>query len=333
MNLNPRSLYNKIQQFQSFVREREIDLITISESWEREDEPLSSLIDLEGYTVISNPFARKGVGGRPAIIVNTKKFCVENLTQTEISIPYGVEACWCILKPIDATNSSIIKHFAVVSFYSKPNSRKKQLLYDHLYEGFHSLSAKYDNLFWLFCADINDLKIEPILQLKNNFKQCVLQPTRQDKTLDVIISDLGPWYQCPTVEPPLDVDQDKAGSPSDHSMVVWSPLDSFENKKTKETKTVQFRPLKEIGFQIMEHELNKIDWSAMNNLESADDKAKYFHETLYGLYVQSFPMKSRTFSNDCEPWYTEELGILKKKKRREFEKHRKSEKYSPSLIF
>ena len=45
-----------------------------------------------------------------------------------------------------------------------------------------------------------------------------------------------------------------------------------------ELMAAQYTFLKEIGFQIMEYELNKKDWSEMNNLESADDKSKYFHE-------------------------------------------------------
>ena len=36
LNLNPRSIYNKISQFHTFVLEHEIDLVCMSESWERE---------------------------------------------------------------------------------------------------------------------------------------------------------------------------------------------------------------------------------------------------------------------------------------------------------
>ena len=37
LNLNPRSIYNKINEFVTFVKEEEIDLVCMSESWEREN--------------------------------------------------------------------------------------------------------------------------------------------------------------------------------------------------------------------------------------------------------------------------------------------------------
>ena len=91
LNLNPRSVYNKVQEFCTFVDQKEIDLICMSESWEREDLPLDKIINIDNFEIVSNVFQRKGVGGRPAIIVNAKKYQVENLTQSLISIPWRVE--------------------------------------------------------------------------------------------------------------------------------------------------------------------------------------------------------------------------------------------------
>ena len=87
LNLNPRSIYNKIEEFVTFVKEKEVDLVCMSESWERENLTLKEVIKIDDYSIISNVFQRKGKGGRPAIIANSKKFQVENLTQTTIEIP------------------------------------------------------------------------------------------------------------------------------------------------------------------------------------------------------------------------------------------------------
>ena len=67
--------------------EEEIDLVCMSESWEREYLTLEKVIQIDDFKVISNVFQRNGIGGRPAIIVNSKKYLVENLTQNVISIP------------------------------------------------------------------------------------------------------------------------------------------------------------------------------------------------------------------------------------------------------
>ena len=132
LNLNPRSIYNKINEFTTFVDEEEIDLILLSESWEREELTLNEVINLENHKIISNVFQRKGKGGRPAIIANSKLFTVENLTQTIITIPWGVEAVWAVLTPKNVTSESKIQKIVVGSLYSKPDSRKKSVLLDHI---------------------------------------------------------------------------------------------------------------------------------------------------------------------------------------------------------
>ena len=70
LNLNPRSIYNKIDEFATFVTEEDVDLVCMSESWEREELTLSEVINIPDYTVISIVHQRRGQGGRPAIIAN-----------------------------------------------------------------------------------------------------------------------------------------------------------------------------------------------------------------------------------------------------------------------
>lgn len=64
-NLNPRSVYNKIDEFHNFVKEEVVDLLFMSESWEREDLTLDKIVNLEDHTVISNVSQRRGQGERP----------------------------------------------------------------------------------------------------------------------------------------------------------------------------------------------------------------------------------------------------------------------------
>ena len=100
----------------------------MSESWERESESLDKIIQLEDYQIISNVHQRLGRGGRPALIINTLKYHVDNLTNTSISIPWGIEITWAMLTPKQATSKSIVQKIAVAAIYSKPNSKKKTLL-------------------------------------------------------------------------------------------------------------------------------------------------------------------------------------------------------------
>ena len=72
-NVNPRSIYNKQDEFHEFVNQESIDLIFMSESWERKNLTLDKIIKLDNYEIISNVNQRKGPGGRPAIIANSEK--------------------------------------------------------------------------------------------------------------------------------------------------------------------------------------------------------------------------------------------------------------------
>ena len=116
MNLNPRSIYNKLDEFVTFVEEEDIDLIFMSESHERayptktgKNQTLKDIIDIEDFVVINNPHQREGKCGRPALVINSKKFKVEDLTNKAISIPNGVEIVWALITPKDATRLSKIK--------------------------------------------------------------------------------------------------------------------------------------------------------------------------------------------------------------------------------
>ena len=132
-NLNPRSIYNKVDEFCTLVEEKEIDIIFLSESHERwyptnkgESQTLNEIISLEDFIIISNPSQRKGKGGRPALIINNKKYLVKNLTQTYITIPWGVEIVWAVIIPLNITSESNVQRIVLGSHYCKPGSKKNQ---------------------------------------------------------------------------------------------------------------------------------------------------------------------------------------------------------------
>ena len=304
----------------------------ISESWERPSQPLDSIIKIDNFKFISNPSQRSSStsGGRPAIFVNTSKFNVDSINQTIVDIPWGVEATWCLISPKNVTSSSVVKRIAVCSFYSKPNSRKKTVLLDHLSQTFHQLSAKFGSgLYWIFGGDMNDLNIQPVLNLSPAMKQCVQSPTRLNppQILDVFITDLSLFYQSPVVEDPLQVDIDKEGADSDHLLVTITPIGTFNDKKNVVKRKIQFRSLKNRGFQEMGNKLENFDWGNVLSITSADKQMEMFQKEIANMFNESFPEKTIVFLNDSQPFYNEKLLLLKKKKKREFSKHRKSSKY------
>ena len=185
------------------------------------------------------------------------------------------------------------------SFYSKPNSRKKTVLLNHLSQTFHQLLARFGSgLHWIIGGDKNDLNIQQILNLSPAMKQCVQSPTRLNppQILDVCITDLSLFYQSPMVVDPLQVDIDKTGSDSDHMMVTIAPIGSFNDKKNVVKRKVQFRPLNERGFQEMGNLLEHFEWDGILRIESADKQMEMFQNELFRMFNESFPEKNSHFS-------------------------------------
>ena len=292
LNLNPRSLYNKVEEFVTFVTEENIDLTCISESWERENLKLNEIISIDDYEVISNVFQRKGIGGRPAIVVNKKKFQVENLTQSVIEIPWGVEAVWALLTPKNSTSASKIQKIAVGSIYCKPNSKKKTALLDHIAQVYHKLCSKYSNgLYWIICGDTNSLKLDSILHLSKHMKQVVQNPTRLDppQILDPIITTLSSYYQVPKCLPPLGPDSEINGKASDHLMVVMEPINVINNLSAREKQEITYRAISDEKLENIKKWAEEKDWEKVMSEKCAHKKAEYFQSLFYTKFCEIFP--------------------------------------------
>ena len=61
-NINPRSLYNKKTEFCTFIEQENIDIAFISETWEKENEKLEEIINIENYQIVANVSQRHGRG-------------------------------------------------------------------------------------------------------------------------------------------------------------------------------------------------------------------------------------------------------------------------------
>ena len=335
-NINPRSLYNKLSEFHTFVEQEELDCIFISESWERLDLPLTEVIKLKDFEIISNAFQRPNIGGRPAILVNRSKFDVQNLTNTVIHIPWGVEAVWCVITPKNVSQSCQVQKIACCALYSKPDSRKKTLLLDHVSDAFHILSKKYGRgLEFCIAGDTNDLDLDPILNLNHKFQQIVRDYTRMDPPaiLDPVITTMGKFYQVPLVLDPLDADLDKNGVASDHRIVIVRQLGPLSNQSARQSRIVKCRPISESGLNNMKMWFQEQTWVEIFEAESAHVKAEILQTKLLSALNKFCPEKSFKFNNDDQPWMSRKLKTLDRKRKQIYRLERKSEKWKVANKF
>ena len=241
-----------------------------------------------------------------------------------------MEITWALLTPKDVTADSVIQNICLGALYSKPNSRKKSLTVDHIAETFNLMNVKYPKgLHWIIAGDSNDMKLDGILKISPNFKSVVTKPTRlnPDNILDNIITDLSSYYQEPECLPPLEADDGSGGVQSDHLIVLMKPINVLNNKSTRTTREVTVRPMKESGILLFGNWLQTQDWKEVFNAQTVDEKAEVFQKMLMQKVDEYLPEKIRKISSDDQPFVTDQIKRLKRKKGREFHKHRKSDKW------
>ena len=329
---------NKIEEITTFITEENIDVTFISESHDRENKKLEDNMILEDHIVISNIHQRssKVSGGRPAIIANTKKYNVENLTNTLIQIPWGVDITWALLTPKEVSEDSIIQKIVLGAVYVKPKSKQKTALLDHIAEVYNIMGTKYvKGLHWMIAGDTNDLKLGPILDIDPNIKSIVKKPTRinpknpnKSTILDNILTTLHKWYQEPKCLPPLAADPGQ-GNPSDHLTVVAEPIHVINNKPARTTRIIKVRPLKESGLNLFKMWLESWveEWDEKTHGWSSNEKAEFIHKSVMEKLDEVLPTKERKISSDDKPFVTEKMKVLKRRKEREYQKNRRSLKY------
>ena len=244
---NARSLFPKFDDFTEKLLNYRIDIAQISESWQdvRKKDHNDKIDILEhrfGYKWYS--FARPKYrddgsltgGGGSAICVSQRNFSSSKIE--EIVVPKNVEVVWVKVIPKHKTN---VKVFIICGIYSKPNSRTKTILNDHIAQNFHLLKMKHENIKFFFLGDFNDFKPDLILQLSSQLRQTVHYPTCGQSTIDLCVTDAHALYHPPLPEEPLLPDDPITASPSDHSGNLFVPRTEKGIANNPQRKTITVR--------------------------------------------------------------------------------------------
>ena len=202
-------------------------------------------------------------------------------------------------------------------------------LYYHFSESFHFLKSKYGNdLHFLLLGDSNKLNLRPILKLSQDLAQVVKVPTRLNPPaiLDTIVTTFQELYKDPVAKPPLESNSEN-GHPSDHQIVLWEPLSKYQDIPKRDYRMVSFRPLPQSRINDFGRWLNEQNWHEIYALTTVDEKVESFQNILMQKFYSIFPLKEFKVSQDDKPWISKQLKMLDRQKRREFYKHKKSDKW------
>ena len=182
---------------------------------------------------------------------------------------------------------------------------------------------------YIIAGDTNRLNLSPILNLSPRLVQVVKVPTRlnPDAILDPIITTLSKFYLEPVTKPPINPDSDATGKPSDHLIVLMSPISSSLAVPPRVYRTVQSRPITESGLDMFKGWLEEERWMEIYTCSDVHNKAAKFQKLLMENFNRCFPIKSLKICDDDQPWVSKSLKKLDRLRKREFLKHKKSPKW------
>ena len=105
------------------------------------------------------------------------------------------------------------------------------------------------------------------------------------------------------------------------------PLSSLNNRSARTLWEVRVRPLPSSGLEKFGKWIQEQDWINVLASEFVDTKAEKLHNMILDKLEEVCPEKTRKISSDDQPFFSEQLKRLHRKKRREYNKNRKSAKY------
>lgn len=91
---------------------------------------------------------------------------------------------------------------------------------------------------------------------------------------------------------------------------------------------VTFRPFNTERVKKMQEWIDKEEWLELQGVISAHEKMEILQNILVTKYDEFFPEVSKTITSDDQPFYLNKLKRMKRRKNREFHKHRKSQKWN-----
>ena len=157
------------------------------------------------------------------------------------------------------------------------------------------------------------------------------KPTRNDKTLSVIITDLHEHYEAVRIFEPLETDDPETGKKSDHKTPVLMVGSATKNPSVK-YKVKVVRPLPRSRTDLFGRWISEYNFEEVKNAGSTTEKVEKLSEVLNEKLEEFCPTKRvNVFNNDKEflisLFMTDRLQKIRRVKAKEYRRKGRSEKF------
>ncbi|XP_065571551.1 uncharacterized protein LOC136034346 [Artemia franciscana] len=280
---NARSLCNKIDEIDVVLRQNNVSVAAITETWNL-TEVTGRLTGYALYLRTRQALGDQRLGGGVALYVR-EDIPMKELRELE-STEHEAVWVWCKPSAMPRAHSCII--FA--SIYYPESAKNRRDLVKHLQKTVDHLRAFYGNPAIVLAGDFNQTK-KSWLALCLSLKQVVNFPTHESGSiLDLILTNCETYYQTPESLGPL--------ACSDHNIVLWSAAASTPKPKIKRVnRWIATYPFPEVYGD-----------------KSPNKKCQLFNEILHAKDLEFFPEKIFTRCESDKPWITPKIKKLIQKK-------------------
>ncbi|RXG72239.1 hypothetical protein Avbf_04667 [Armadillidium vulgare] len=184
---NPQSLTNCFDSFVERVKEKDPDVVAVSETWFSGNRPASEF-EMDGYTLFHDDREDRR-GGGVALYIRTRLVPYS----TAIDVPSILECIWA------GVGSSLY----ICALYHAPRSPTGKLLLEHLVNTVLDIrSSSRNQVKVIVIGDMNELPHERLfstLKLQNLVKE----PTHKNSVIDLILTDAPHLFGEPQLLPPI----------------------------------------------------------------------------------------------------------------------------------
>ena len=308
--------------------ECQIHLGLHSEVWEDDNnvdhkKKVEEALELKGILYLSNPRPnRKGGGTAITLCDQSGRF---SLIKIPVCVPTDLEVCWGLLRTKEPGAS--IRKIIVCAFYCPPRSRRKSKLVEHITVEYFKLKSIHPGAAFVCGGDKNDLDVRHLLGISSSFRQIVTKPTYRSSILDILVTDIGHFYNEPVIRPAVKPDIEGHGVPSDHNIVLATTISNSLSHVKRSSITKTSRPLTTEAKQKIAGWILNESWISVSQCSDVSIMVENFCKLVSEKIDELCPAKTFKINKLDSEFTTPAIKALARKKLREYTKHGNSMLY------
>ena len=292
---NAQSLVNKVADIEQHLRNNEIDLCCITESWCSDAIP-NNAIKIDNYNISRKNRIGKRGGGILVYIHNSLPFT--RISELEDD---NHETLWLKLSA-----KCLPRQFnpLVIGCAYHPPGADHQSMITHIIMSFDQVKVKYPGAGIMLLGDFNKL---PDGTIKKNYdmKQIVKKLTHGESFLDLTYTNMYKLYNEPEHMSPIGL--------SKHQTIMCKPFPSYIHPPARKSK-VTTKVFSTHNKAMFARSLQQVHWEPVYLMKSCEEQYQFLECTLVSLLDFHFPSRTVTRTDSEKPWVTDGFRNLVKRR-------------------